>query len=133
MISKELIKTLQSSVEDAKKRKHEYVTAEHILYAFTFDDEASRILKACGANLDELRYDLNGFLQTNIPEVKDNGKEPIQSIAFMISLQIAAQHSQSASQDSVTSKNVLVALYRLEESFAVYYLKKQILKLDLLC
>ena len=125
MISKDLLKSLQMSVEEAKKCRHEYVTAEHLLHAFTYDAQATRILEACNANVDDLRKDLVTFFQSKVPIVDDDKHEPIQSIDFMIALQIASQHSLSSNQKSIDCSNVLVSLYRLEESHAIYFLKKQ--------
>jgi len=125
MISKDLLKSLQMSVEEAKKHKHEYVTVEHLLHAFTYDQQAMRILQACNINVDDLRKDLLEYFKDNIPIVDDERHEPMQSIDFMIALQIASQHSLSSNQKSIDCSNVLVSLYRLEESHAVYFLKKQ--------
>jgi len=58
MISKDLLKSFQMSIEEAKKHKHEYVTVEHLLHAFTYDNQAMRILMACNINVDDLRKDL---------------------------------------------------------------------------
>jgi len=125
MISKELLKSFQMSVEEAKKHKHEYVTVEHLLHAFTYDSQAMRILMACNINVDDLRKDLLEYFKENIPRVDVESHEPMQSIDFMTALQIASQHSFSSNQKSVDCSNVLVSLYRLEESHAVYFLKKQ--------
>jgi len=125
MISKDLLKSLQMSIEEAKKHKHEYVTVEHLLHAFTFDNQAMRILQACNINVDDLRKDLLEYFKDNIPLVDDESHEPMQSIDFMVALQIASQHSLSSNQKSIDCGNVLVSLYRLEESHAVYFLKKQ--------
>ena len=114
MISKDLLKSLQMSVEEAKKCRHEYVTAEHLLHAFTYDAKATRILEACNANVDDLRKDLVTFFQSKVPVVDDDKHEPIQSIDFMIALQIASQHSLSLNQNSVDCSNLLVSLYRFE-------------------
>ena len=113
------------SVEKARKQKHEYVTLEHLLYAFTYNQQAMSILLGCNINVDELRKDLVGYIKDNIVVFKDQKHEPVQSIDFMTALQIASQHSLAVNQKSVDCGNVLVALYRLEESHAAYFLKKQ--------
>ena len=82
MISKELLKDIQMSVEEAKKQKHEYVTPEHLLYVFTHDLVAKDILESCGLDVKELREDLLEFFKTKIPIVEDNAYEPMQSFSF---------------------------------------------------
>jgi ATP-dependent Clp protease ATP-binding subunit ClpA len=125
MISKELLKSLHASVDEAKKHKHEYVTVEHLLHAFTYDNHALRILEACDIEVENLRNDLLEYFKDKIPTVDVEKYEPTQSIDFMIALQIASQHSLGANQKSIDCSNVLVSLYRLEESHAVYFLQKQ--------
>jgi len=113
------------SIEEAKRHKHEYVTVEHLLNAFTYDSKAIRILQASNININDLRKDLLDYFKSKVPIIDDEKHEPRQSIDFMIALEIASQHSLSSNQEFVDCSNVLVSLYRLEESHAVYFLRKQ--------
>src|SRR5262245_34925404 len=98
-ISKELESTIQLAFDEARRRKHEFVTLEHVLFALTKDPVASRILKAAGADLKKLQKELEQFFEENLteqPEGPDGSvREPQQTAAFWRALQRAAMHVQS--------------------------------------
>jgi len=94
------------SIEEAKRYKHEYVTAEHLLHALTYDSKAIRILQACNINENDLRKDLLDYFQSKVPIIDDEKHEPRQSIDFMIALEIASQHSLSSNQEFVDCSNI---------------------------
>jgi ATP-dependent Clp protease ATP-binding subunit ClpA len=126
IISEELEKTLHKSYEEAKKRRHEFITLEHILYALTEDSLAAHILKGCGINLEKLRTSLDNFMNENMPPINSQYlSEPQYSLDSKFVLQFAAMHVESAEKKEVTSGNVLIAMFRAEESHAVYFLIEQ--------
>lgn len=133
MISKELELSLKMAFKDAKKRKHEYITLEHILYALTFDKTTSDILLNCGADLKLLRKELDKFLKDSIPAIGDEYKdvEPLYTLGVQRVLQFAAIHIQTAEKEEMTGADILVAMFRERESHAVYFMSQQkISKLD---
>lgn len=126
MIAKTLIENLTTAIANAQESQHEFVTPEHLLLAFTDDKHSVELLENVGVNIEELKADLQDHLATHIPKHNaDEDQDPIQSVDLQIALQIAAQHSFSANQKELDQYNVITALFRLEESFALYFLQKQ--------
>ncbi|MGZ6141894.1 MAG: Clp protease N-terminal domain-containing protein, partial [Myxococcales bacterium] len=133
-ITKELESSLRLAFAEAKARRHEHVTLEHLLYALLRDPVATRILRACGAKLVELKRDLEAHLadgQAQLPEGSE--RDPEQTRAFQRVLERAAMQVQSSGKETIDGGNVLVALYRERDSHALYLLEKQgVTRLDLL-
>jgi ATP-dependent Clp protease ATP-binding subunit ClpA len=133
-ITKDLESTLRLAFAEAKARRHEHVTLEHLLYALLRDPVASRLLRACGARLAELRRELEAHMEealTPLPE--GNDKDPEQTRAFQRVLERAAMQVQSSGKDQIDGGNVLVAFYRERDSHAVFLLERQgVTRLDLL-
>src|SRR3954451_23811522 len=133
-ITKELESTLRLAFAEAKSRRHENVTLEHLLYALLRDPVASRILRACGARMAELRRELEEHLErilVSLPPGVD--RDPEQTRAFARVLERAAMQVQSSGKEQIDGGNVLVAFYRERDSHAVYLLERQgISRLDLL-
>src|SRR5256886_2720507 len=133
-ITKELESTLGLAFAEAKARRHEHVTLEHLLYALLRDPVAARILRACGARLPELRGEREQPLDESRPALPRGGEaEPEHTQAFKRVLERAALQVQSSGKEQIDGGNVLVAFYRERDSHAVYLLERQgITRLDLL-
>src|SRR5437764_5124138 len=133
-ITKELESSLRLAFAEAKARRHEHVTLEHLLYALLRDPVATRILRACGARLPELKRDLEAHLQETQPSLPEGSeRDPEQTRAFQRVLERAAMQVQSSGKETIDGGNVLVAFYRERDSHAVYLLERQgISRLDLL-
>ena len=127
MLSKDLEVTLNLAFRDARAKRHEYMTVEHLLLALLDNESASMVLKACGTNLDELRQDLVNFVDETTPLIpsSDSERETQPTLGFQRVLQRAVFHVQSSGKKEVTGANVLVAIFSEQESQAVYFLKKQ--------
>jgi len=127
MLSKELELTLNGAFKDARSKRHEFMTVEHLLLALIDNDSASAVLKACGTDLDALRKDLVEFVDSTTPLIPENDddRETQPTLGFQRVLQRAVFHVQSSGNDEVTGANVLVAIFSEQESQAVYYLKQQ--------
>ena len=127
MLSKDLEVTLNLAFRDARAKRHEYMTVEHLLLALLDNESASTVLKACGTNLDELRQDLVNFVDETTPLIpsSDSERETQPTLGFQRVLQRAVFHVQSSGKKEVTGANVLVAIFSEQESQAVYFLKKQ--------
>jgi ATP-dependent Clp protease ATP-binding subunit ClpA len=140
LISDELERTLRRAFERAKASRHEFVSPEHLLHALTYDAVASEVLVHCGADVDELRRELDAFLEESMPvfpapagEPSDDAPDPQYTVGTQFILQLAASHVQSAGKKQMDGGNVLVALFRDQESHAVYLLAKQeITRIDVL-
>lgn len=126
MISKELEQTLNNAFKDAREKKHEFVTVEHLLLALLDNSAASSVLKACGADLEQLKSDLSQFVDDTTPQlVHDDDRETQPTLGFQRVLQRAVFQVQSSGKKEVTGANVLVAIFSEQESQAVYFLNKQ--------
>lgn len=126
ILSEELEKTLYRAYEQAKKRKHEFITPEHILLELTSDEVASEALIGCGLNLDELTSSLEEFFAESMPPIKsDYLPEPQYSEGSKYILRIAAMHAESSDKAEINGSNLLVSMFRLPESHAQYLLTKQ--------
>src|SRR5690606_4102063 len=119
---------------EARQQRHEFITVEHLLLALLDNPSAAEVLRACAANIDELRKNLTGFIKENTPVVP--GTEEIDTqptLGFQRVIQRAIMHVQSTSngKKEVTGANVLVAIFGEKDSHAVYYLHQQgITRLD---
>jgi ATP-dependent Clp protease ATP-binding subunit ClpA len=132
MLDKELEQTLNNSFKEARERRHEFITVEHLLLALLDNSSATQVLKACGANLNALHSDLIKFIQENSPILEDEDERDTQpTLGFQRVLQRAVFHVQSSGKKEVTGANVLVAIYGERESHAAYFLSQQnIARLD---
>ncbi len=132
MLSKELEQTLNLAFKEAREKRHEFVTVEHLLLALLDNPTAAEVLKACGANLDRLKRDLVSFLEETTPLLPPHDPRETQpTLGFQRVLQRAVFHVQSSGKKEVTGANVLVAIFSEQDSQAVYFLNKQnITRLD---
>ena len=134
MIAQELEVSLHMAFVEARQQRHEFITVEHLLLALLDNPSAAEVLRACAANIDDLRKSLTGFIKENTPVVP--GTEEIDTqptLGFQRVIQRAIMHVQSTSngKKEVTGANVLVAIFGEKDSHAVYYLHQQgITRLD---
>ena len=126
MLSPDLSATLQRAVADTRRRRHEYLTLEHLLMSMLEDPIGIDIITKCGAVPANIKAELETFLADSVeplPEGEESG--PDQTLAFQRVFQRAAMHVQGAGRAQMTTGNLLVAMYRERDSFAVYLLEKQ--------
>ncbi len=127
MLSKDLEQTLNDAFRGARAKRHEFMTVEHLLLALLDNNDAIRVLKACGADIGGLRGDLVEFVDATtplIPEDEDD-RDTQPTLGFQRVLQRAVFHVQSSGKSEVTGANVLVAIFSEQESQAVFFLKTQ--------
>jgi ATP-dependent Clp protease ATP-binding subunit ClpA len=126
MLNKELEATLNGAFHAARQKQHEFMTVEHLLLALIDNNAAAQVLKACAADLEQLRHDLTEFLEQGTPRLgRKDGRDTQPTIGFQRVLQRAVFHVQSSGKKEVTGANVLVAIFGERESHAVYLLDKQ--------
>ena len=132
MIAQELEVSLHMAFMDARQKRHELITVEHLLLAMLDNPSASEVLNSCGANLDKLREDIAGHIEEHTPKV--SGKDDVDTqptLGFQRVIQRAMLHVQSSGKKEVTGANVLVAIFGEKDSHAVYFLHQQgITRLD---
>ncbi|PZA00304.1 ATP-dependent Clp protease ATP-binding subunit ClpA, partial [Gammaproteobacteria bacterium 2W06] len=126
MLSKELEFTLNLAFKEARDKRHEFLTVEHLLLALTDNPAALEVLRACEADLESLRQDLEAFLDETTPLLPANDNRETQpTLGFQRVLQRAILHVQSSGKKEVSGANVVVAIFSEQESQAVYFLHKQ--------
>jgi len=134
MINKELEIIIEATIQDAKIRKHEYLTVEHLLYAILHNDPGMTIISHCGGNIQRMIESLELYFRETLGETKefpDSNPEP--TIGFQRVLQRAFNHVQSAGKQEVDSGDVLAAIFLEEDSPAVHILEAEgITRLDVL-
>ncbi|MCB9765807.1 MAG: ATP-dependent Clp protease ATP-binding subunit ClpA [Alphaproteobacteria bacterium] len=134
MLSRELRITLQLAVSEAQRRCHEYLTLEHLLFAILHDHRGSEIIEACGGDVDELREQVDAFLEESLERLpEEDAGSPEQTLGFQRTIQRAAYQVQSSGQKEMDAGNVLAAMFREQDSHAVYLLQLQeVTRLDIL-
>ena len=126
MINQKVEMALVMAIREAKKRRHEHVTVEHILYGLLHDEMAVKIIEGCGGNRENLLKDLESFFVLNLPVLDESAAvDPVQTIGFNRVLQRAIAHVQSCGKAEVDSGDVITAIFSEPESFAVYFLEKE--------
>ena len=126
MLSKELEFTLNQAFKEARAKRHEYMTVEHLLLCLIDNPTAAKVLRACAADNDKLRGDVTTFIEETTPLIAESDERETQpTLGFQRVLQRAVFHVQSAGKKEVTGANVLVALFSEQDSQAVYLLNQQ--------
>src|SRR3989337_2602960 len=132
MIAQELEVSLHMAFVEARQKRHEFITVEHLLLALLDNPTAAEVLRACAANIEELRKQLAEFISAHTPTVA--GTEEIDTqptLGFQRVIQRAILHVQSSGKKEVTGANVLVAIFGEKDSHAVYFLhQKGVTRLD---
>ncbi|MBI9086900.1 MAG: ATP-dependent Clp protease ATP-binding subunit ClpA [Desulfobacterales bacterium] len=134
MISKELSATLGFAVREAKKRRHEYVSIEHVLFAVLHDSTGMEIIENCGGNVSNLREKLEDFFQEHVDRIPEEREYVLQqTVAFQRVIQRAVNHARSAEKQEVAISDILASLFQEKDSYAEYFLSEEgVTRLDVL-
>jgi len=134
MISKELSETLGFAVREARKRRHEYVCIEHLLFAILYDKNGMEIIENCGGNIGNLRNALELFFRQRMVSVPEGNEYVLQqTVAFQRVLQRAINHVRSAEKQEVAVSDILASIFQEKDSHAEYFLNAEgIRRLDVL-
>ena len=131
MIAPELEVSLHMAFMDARQKRHEFITVEHLLLALLDNPSASEVLRACAGNIEELRKLLTDFINEHTPIVTGDEVDTQPTLGFQRVIQRAILHVQSSGKKEVTGANVLVAIFGEKDSHAVYFLhQKGVTRLD---
>ena len=126
MIAQELEVSLHMAFVEARQARHEFITVEHLLLALLDNPTAAEVLRACAANIEDLRTHLKNFIADNTPVVPGTDEVETQpTLGFQRVIQRAILHVQSSGKKEVTGANVLVAIFGEKDSHAVYFLQRQ--------
>ena len=133
MIAQELEVSLHMAFMDARQKRHELITVEHLLLAMLDNPSASDVLKSCGAKIEKLRTDLSDHIEEHTPIVDGSDEVDTQpTLGFQRVIQRAMLHVQSSGKKEVTGANVLVAIFGEKDSHAVYFLHQEgVARLDI--
>ncbi len=126
MLDKDLEQTLNDAFRNARDKRYEFVTVEHLLLALLDNPAAIKVLRACGADMDELHNELTRFIEDNSPRLTDDDERETQpTLGFQRVFQRAVQHVQSSGKKEVSGANILVAIFGERESHAAFFLNRQ--------
>ena len=135
MIAKALQASFEFAVNEAIRRRHEYVTLEHLLFALLHDRSVVDVVRACGGDVEALKTQLDGFIDKTYQQVEaeEDDMQPALTTMLQRVIQWAQLHAQSSGRQEVDTPQMLAALYQAEKSHAVFVLRDQgIEKLDVL-
>src|ERR687894_779160 len=134
MITKELQETLNFAATEAIKRRHEYVTLEHLLYALLHEGTAANVVRHCGGQVEALVKELEAFFAEKVTPVPASSEQlPEYTAAFQRVVEYAVLQAEGSGQREVDGGNVLAALFQSPNSHAVYLLKRQgVARIDIL-
>ena len=134
MISKELSATLGLAVKEAKKRRHEYVSTEHILFAILFDQTGIEIIENCGGDVESLKQELEKFFSERVESIPEDQEYVLQqTLGFQRVIQRAVNHARSAEKPEVNVSDIMASIFLEKDSFAEYFLSSQgLTRLDVL-
>jgi ATP-dependent Clp protease ATP-binding subunit ClpA len=134
MLSKTLNKLLVSTIREVKKRKHEYITVEHLIYAALFDEVVETILKECRVNVSKLKIDLDTYLLNEMQQIPAGvTSEPVQTMAFQRVMQSMLYHVQNSGKGEADQGDLLASLFEEENSHGIFLIKEQgVERVDLL-
>src|SRR3954471_13953675 len=131
MIAQELEVSLHMAFMEARQKRHEFITVEHLLLALLDNPSASEVLRACAADIDDLRKLLSEFVTEHTPILTSDETDTQPTLGFQRVIQRAILHVQSSGKKEVTGANVLVAIFGEKDSHAVYFLhQKGVTRLD---
>ncbi|HEX8407592.1 MAG TPA: ATP-dependent Clp protease ATP-binding subunit ClpA [Thermoanaerobaculia bacterium] len=133
MIAKTLQATFEFAVNEANRRRNEYVTLEHLLFALLHDREVIDIVRACGGDVEELKTQLDDFISKTYEELDEHDLQPTLTTMLQRVIQYAQLHAQSSGRKEVDTGQMLAAVFQAEKSHAVFLLRTQgVNKLDVL-
>jgi len=125
MIAQELEVSLHMAFMEARQKRHEFITVEHLLLALLDNPSASEVLKACVVDIEDLRKTLAEFVAEHTPVVNGENVDTQPTLGFQRVIQRAILHVQSSGKKEVTGANVLVAIFGEKDSHAVYFLHQR--------
>lgn len=122
-VDRELQQLLSAAYQEARRRQHEYLTPEHILYAATFFDYPKDVLEACDIDPGDLREELETYLEEEIPRLEEEG-DPSQSMGFQSVIERAVFHTEASSKGTVDIGDILVSIYDESKSHGSFFLRR---------
>lgn len=119
-VTKEVNEVIVGAIEYARENKHEYVTAEHILYECTFVDKVQNAMERCNANVENLRNNLNEYFNEYIKKAESSGIQ--ESYSFQQVILTAGEQAMASGKNIIEIEHILSVIYMMEDSYALYFL-----------
>ena len=130
-VTKEVNEVIVAAIEYARENKHEYVTAEHILYKCTFIEKVQNAMEKCGADIENLRKNLNEYFNEYIKTTENTGIQ--ESYSFQQVILTSGEQAMASGKNVIEIEHILSVIYMMEDSYALYFLNLEgIDKRDLL-
>ncbi|MDR0665290.1 MAG: ATP-dependent Clp protease ATP-binding subunit ClpA [Helicobacteraceae bacterium] len=124
MISRSLNKVIVAAIREAKRRRHEFITVDHLSYAALFDPTTQKILERCGADVGSLKIGLDAYLSREI-EIAPEGAEPTQTVAAQKVMQTMLMHVEGAGRTEADQGDLLASIFEDGNSYGVYLMRLQ--------
>ena len=125
-LSRALETSLGLAVREARRRRHEFLTLEHVLWALVHDEAVAEVIRACGGNVLRLIQEIESYLDNQLDTLpEEDDRPPQQTLGFQRVLQRAAAHVQSAGRDEIDGRDLLAAIFREPDSQAAFLLSQQ--------
>ncbi|MEA2624978.1 MAG: ATP-dependent Clp protease ATP-binding subunit ClpA, partial [Candidatus Binatota bacterium] len=125
-ISRELEAAFTLAVNEARRRRHEFLSIEHLFYALLHDSDIVEVIRHCGGDVEALKRDMTRYLDDKVDRMPVGVEKSLQqTLGFQRVIQRAAAHVQSAGKEEIDPRNILVAIFREAESHAAYLLARQ--------
>ncbi len=125
MFSKDLELSISQCLNEARSKRHEFTTVEHLLLALMDNPAAVQVLKVCGADTQRLTAEVSKVIEDTVPVLPEGDERDTQpTLGFQRVLQRALYHVQSSGRKEVTGANVLVAIFAEKDSHAAYLLQQ---------
>jgi len=126
VISKDLEVVLGEALAEALRRRHEYLCAEHVLYALAENEQGKTILVNCGVDVEALRRDLESFFTTELEQAPEGIDVVVeQTVAFERLMRRALTHVHFSGKEEVDAGDLLAAMLEEKESYAAYFMETQ--------
>lgn len=125
MVSRKVKRVFNKALIEVRRRHHEYLTLEHILYGMAMDDAGKELLRRCGGSPVMIKQILEQFFSTQMEELEENPQEIIQTLSVMRTLENAAMHIRQAGRRTVDIGDILAAMMEEQDSWAAFCLRKQ--------
>jgi len=126
MINKDLSRTLEFAIKEAKQRSHEYICIEHMLYAILHDTKGIDIITECGGDINNIKKKLEDFFNNKLEKISGQSNQLLQqTMSFQRMIQRAVNHVKSAEQKEVTVADILVSIFNEKDSHAAYFLESE--------
>ena len=126
----------ENAVKEAEKRRHEYVTIEHVLLSLIKDQNIGTVLHDFKINVGALIKDVEDYLDTKCNDIIAKGSEPMtprKTASLERLMNRAFTQALFQGRQDVSSVDILISIFSEKKSYAAFFLKKhQVNKQDLI-